>query len=163
MSMNVNVCAASIPTIEQRIDRPPLRSAAGGWWHRSSAQSGVACAIGIAYQAHRGRPTSVAELATVEADRADVALVLTENGSVESADDAVIRCRVESFLGLPIAAPTGSFVPPIAGIRPTRLGSVGGVARSASVGAAVAAKAQLGAGKDRAPAAASGGSTGTAR
>jgi HlyD family secretion protein len=46
-------------------------------------------------------------LATVAVDRGDVAQVVIECGTVESPDDDVIRCQVESFLSLPVAASGG--------------------------------------------------------
>ncbi len=50
-----------------------------------------------------GRPPSglLPETGTVEVDRGDVFQVVTENGSIESSDESVVRCRVESFLRLP--------------------------------------------------------------
>src|SRR5262249_30361560 len=38
-------------------------------------------------------------LTTIEIDRGDVALVVTENGSLESADSATVRCEVEALMG----------------------------------------------------------------
>src|SRR5580700_7104691 len=48
-------------------------------------------------------------LATVEVDRGDVTQIVTEYGSIEGSDEDVIKCRVESFLGLPVAAQAGSY------------------------------------------------------
>src|SRR4051794_39264178 len=39
-------------------------------------------------------------LAVLEVDRGDVDLVVTENGSLESADNATVRCEVEALIGL---------------------------------------------------------------
>ena len=66
-----------------------------------AALAGVA-AIGWGLNASR-RPSQLRPeaLATVRVDQGDVALVVTESGTLESADVAVIRCQVESFLALP--------------------------------------------------------------
>ncbi len=48
---------------------------------------------------------STPPVATVEVDRGDVSLVVTENGFLESSVDDVERCRVESILGLPAGLP----------------------------------------------------------
>src|SRR4051794_7094783 len=41
----------------------------------------------------------VPTLNTLEVDRGDVVLVVTENGSLESADNATVRCQVEALIG----------------------------------------------------------------
>jgi HlyD family secretion protein len=46
-------------------------------------------------------------VATARVDRGDIDQVVTENGSVESSDDDVVRCQVESFLALPDAGAAG--------------------------------------------------------
>ena len=65
--------------------------------------------------AHGPRPVSARVLpppvATVEVDQGDVSLVVTENGVLESSVDDVVRCRVESLLGLPVGAPPAGSAP----------------------------------------------------
>ena len=39
-------------------------------------------------------------LATLEVDRGDVAMVVTESGSLESAENATVRCEVEALIGM---------------------------------------------------------------
>lgn len=56
-------------------------------------------------------------LATVAVDRGDLDLVVTENGTVESADNATVRCQVEALMGL-----TGG----TAGANGARGGTAGG-------------------------------------
>ena len=51
------------------------------------------------------RPRSLPAIETVVVDQGDVTLVVTENGSIESSVDDVIRCGVESFSRLPVGAP----------------------------------------------------------
>ena len=48
------------------------------------------------------RPRSLPAIETVVVDQGDVTLVVTENGSIESSVDDVIRCGVESFSRLPV-------------------------------------------------------------
>ncbi len=77
----------------------------------------LACAVGAGFQADQHEPPSALDVAVIEADQGDVVSVLIENGAVESASDDVVRCQVESFLRLPVAAPAGEFVPTIAPIK----------------------------------------------
>jgi len=84
---------------------------------------------------------------TVEVDRGDVAQVVVEYGSLESSDDDVIRCQVESFLGLPVAAPVAngqSRPSPATRPRITNSGvsSATGSTGRATIAAAVKGKAQ---------------------
>jgi HlyD family secretion protein len=70
--------------------------------------AGVLGLFGALNLGHRPGPfqhKTLPALATVEVDRGDVSLVVTENGFLESSVDDVVRCRVESILGLPAAAP----------------------------------------------------------
>jgi HlyD family secretion protein len=134
MAMHVNVLAYTVSRTKKWLDRPRLRDRSRLLAAALVVLSGIAWAIGIVYETHRDPTRPIADLPTVEVDRADVAWVLTENGSVESSDDAVIRCRVESFLGLPITATTGNFVPPPAGTRSPRASIGGGMASSTSRG-----------------------------
>jgi HlyD family secretion protein len=64
------------------------------WWTQSADSGRITAQAGDRAKAP----------ATVAVDRGDVALTATESGTVESADDNVVRCRVESFLGLPTVA-----------------------------------------------------------
>jgi HlyD family secretion protein len=59
-------------------------------------------------------------MATVEVDRGDVVQVVTENGSIECSDDSVVRSRVESFLGIPIAGPKANPIQQLAQARDGR-------------------------------------------
>jgi multidrug resistance efflux pump len=94
-----------------RISRKP------GTRVRASLKLLIACALGAAFLAwaisatlggsRQGTELLTDELGlpeTVEIDRGDITLSAVESGSVESGDDDVVRCRVESFLGLPAVA-----------------------------------------------------------
>ena len=78
-----------------------------GWGRKARTLTvAIVVALGIGwyrYPGHNPDPfvtkSSISNLATVEVDQGDVALVVTEDGSLESSDDDVIRCRIESFLG----------------------------------------------------------------
>jgi hypothetical protein len=72
--------------------------------------SGLCWALSMGYKSERLRSSSLPDLATVEVDQGDMTLVVTENGSLESLDDDVARCRVESFLALPVGAPAARWV-----------------------------------------------------
>ena len=63
------------------------------WWATSIAYKNASSLSGVP-------PVT----ATVVVDRGDVTQVVTENGSIESSDDDLVRCRVEPFLSLPVAA-----------------------------------------------------------
>jgi HlyD family secretion protein len=71
--------------------------ALGSWW-----------ALSVAFRAAPFWSSSPAAPETVEVDRGDVAEVVVEYGSIESSDQDVVRCQVESFLGLPGRAPAAS-------------------------------------------------------
>ena len=66
------------------------------------AAAGLCWALCLGHESSRVPSTALAELATVEVDQGDVVPVVTEQGSIESPDDSLVRCRVESFLGLPV-------------------------------------------------------------
>lgn len=111
-----------------------IAGAAGLWW-----------ALSVGYRPASLRQPPEAVLATIVVDRGDVVPVVTENGSVESADDMVIRCRVESFLGLPPGAPAANpggppgSQPPQA--RNPRMQASGGSSSQAASSPAIAAPA----------------------
>jgi HlyD family secretion protein len=93
------------------IVRPKARRWSGRGW-RSAA--GIAGALGLGWALNLGfnsRPfwsNSVPAPTLVKVDRGDVAEVVVEYGSLESSDDDVVRCQVESFLGLPVGAPVAN-------------------------------------------------------
>ncbi len=64
-------------------------------------------------------------------DQGDLAVVVTENGSIESSVDDVVRCRVESFQRLPVGRPVASWEPRRS---PARMPRIGGVATSPGSG-----------------------------
>ena len=70
----------------------------------------TACLLGPCWAVARGyRAAQLQEkpgpaVATVEVDKGDVALVVTETGVLESSVDDVVRCRVESFLRIPVGS-----------------------------------------------------------
>jgi HlyD family secretion protein len=69
----------------------------------------IAVALGLCWSLNMGFSTarfwsrSLPVPMTVEVDRGDVAEIVVEHGALESSDDDVVRCQVESFLGLPVA------------------------------------------------------------
>ena len=64
--------------------------------------------LGMKYLPGSVQPGAVPVLETLEVDQGDVSLVVTENGFLESSVDDLVRCRVESMMGLPVAAaPSG--------------------------------------------------------
>lgn len=80
---------------------------------------------------------------TVEVDRGDVAEIVVEHGALESSDDNVVRCRVESFLGMPVAN-VQSGPPPATRSRAASklVTSATGSTGRAKIAAAVKGKAQ---------------------
>jgi HlyD family secretion protein len=70
-----------------------------------------------------GRPT--ARFATLEVDRGDVSLFVVENGSLESAENAMVRCRVEALVGVSGAAQGQGGRGGMAGGRPGGTGAPG--------------------------------------
>jgi HlyD family secretion protein len=83
---------------------------------------------------------SLPAMATVEVDQGDVSLVVTENGILESSVDDVVRCRVESFVGLPVSTPLSGGAP--ASSLPRNARSSGGSSGSRSREAALTAVAK---------------------
>ncbi len=86
-----------------------MRGARG--WLAAAVLSALCLAL---FLERRGGPLpreSAPEVATVEVDQGDVSLVVTENGVLESSVDDVVRCRVESLLGLPVGAPPAGASP----------------------------------------------------
>ncbi len=71
----------------------------------------LAAVLGLPFMRRTALPTgsirheSLPDVATVEVDQGDVSLVVTETGVLESSVDDVVRCRVESILGLPVGTP----------------------------------------------------------
>ncbi|WP_406699483.1 HlyD family efflux transporter periplasmic adaptor subunit [Singulisphaera sp. Ch08] len=103
-------------------------------WQRWAFAAVVTGAVGAGIFAAMLRPSRVWSKTapppeTVEVDRGDVALVVTENGTLESANNATVRCEVEALVGM-----TGGAVSKTAGNR-------GGAGGQASGGAAQAAPA----------------------
>src|SRR5262249_23046023 len=68
--------------------------------------AGIALATGLFWTFGWGygispfRSSTLPDLELVEVDRGDLDLVVIERGSIESSDEDVVRCRVESFQGL---------------------------------------------------------------
>jgi HlyD family secretion protein len=79
--------------------------------------AGLVCAFGAVFQTEPSQSIDLTDVTIVEADQGDVASVLTENGCLESTGDDTVRCQVESFLRLPVPAPTGEYVPKMAPIK----------------------------------------------
>jgi len=67
--------------------------------------------LGVGYRTGQFRSSSVPVLETVEVDQGDVDMIVTENGFLESSGDDAVRCRVESFQGLPVGAPPANWEP----------------------------------------------------
>lgn len=84
------------------LDQPPKRRPILGWL----ATLGLLVSIGgLLWAWERGYRPSWAmlrkpvSLDLVEVDRGDIVELIVENGSVESASDAVVRCQVEALIG----------------------------------------------------------------
>ncbi len=100
---------------------PGAQGVAGARWWRGLSRCwvavitagvlGLCCAASMGYRPGAFPPRSVPAVTTVEVDQGDVSVVVTENGFLESSVDDVVRCRVESLLGLPVG------VPPAVGVR----------------------------------------------
>ena len=71
-------------------------------------------------------------LATVAVDQGDVDLVVTETGFLESSVDDVVRCRVESFLRLPVGAQRVGVEPRSSQPRASKVGGPAGASASRS-------------------------------
>ena len=91
------------------IDKPRRFGGRRRW-----STAGIVGAFGLYWSLSMGFNTvpfwssSVSARATVKVDRGDVAQVVVEYGSLECSDDDVVRCQVESFLALPVAAPVAN-------------------------------------------------------
>ena len=68
----------------------------------------LCCALSFRPIVSHLRSGPLPEMEIVEVDRGDVNLVVIEKGSLESSDLDVVRCRVESFQGLPVGPPPAS-------------------------------------------------------
>ena len=107
------------------------------------------------------RHESLPDVATVEVDQGDVSLVVTETGVLESSVDDVVRCRVESLLGLPVGTPLSGGASSPSPRRTTRAGGSSAVsaknetARTAVARAMTSAKSRLAERPGEAPLAAS--------
>lgn len=74
-------------------------------WRSWLVALAIACVVGVAAIGsglRQGRffTRQAKALDTVVVDRGDLRLVVTENGTLESADNATVRCEVEAILGL---------------------------------------------------------------
>jgi HlyD family secretion protein len=76
------------------------------------------CMALTGYRPAGSRSMSLPAFETVEVDRGDLVVVVTENGTLESGDDSIVRCQVESFLGLPTGASPGRPTPSSQMARP---------------------------------------------
>ncbi len=133
---------------------------------------GILCAFGLYWSLSMGFNTvpfwssSVPAPATVKVDRGDVAQVVVEYGSLECSDDDVVRCQVESFLALPVAAPVANGQPLRAPApRPRTTNKAGSSASrsttTATTGAAVKGKAPAKARGEEGQSSAKSGATGS--
>lgn len=105
----------------------------GPSWRPWALATAIVAAMGLAAWGSGVRPsrlwtTPKAQLSTVEVDEGDVALVVTENGTLESADSSTVRCEVEALLGT--TGTTGSRTGTTAGGQGSQAGA-GGVAGAA--------------------------------
>ena len=104
---------------------------------------GLCWALSLGYRLGPYQHRSVPAVATVEVDQGDVSLVVTENGFLESSVDDVVRSRVESILGLPVAGRLSGGEPRPS--PPTRIGSGSAPARSRETARAAVTRAAAGA------------------
>jgi HlyD family secretion protein len=97
------------------------------WLAPSLGAAALIVAVGYAlFTTHGLRPFphgSAPALATVAVDEGDVSLIVTETGVLESSVDDVVRCRVESLLGIPVGAPPGGASPPPSQPAHARIGA----------------------------------------
>jgi HlyD family secretion protein len=113
---------------------------------------GLCWAVGTGYRPGPFESSSHSPLPTLEVDQGDVALVVTETGILESSVDDVVRCRVESFLRVPVGSPRAGALPQSPQPSAARAGGSAGavVSRSsarsidAAGNAVAAAKSKLG-------------------
>jgi len=115
--------------------------------------AGLCWALSLGHEAGSSASRSLPETATFEVDSGDVVMVVTENGSIESSDDSVVRCRVESFLGLPVGAPSANPVSQLAQSRNARTTRTS-VAPSSGPKSATSAAAAMSKAQAKSPAAA---------
>jgi HlyD family secretion protein len=96
------------------------------WLAPSLGAAALLVAVGCAFFITHGPGPfphgSSPALATVEVDEGDVSLIVTETGVLESSVDDVVRCRVESLLGLPVGAPPAGASPPRSQAARARIG-----------------------------------------
>ncbi len=103
--------------------------------------AGLCWALSLGHETGRSPSSTLPPTATVEVDSGDVVEVVTENGSIESSDDSLVRCRVESFLGLPVGAPGANPIAQLAQSRNIRAARTSALPSSGSRNAASAAAA----------------------
>jgi HlyD family secretion protein len=96
----------------------------------TAATLGLWWVVSTAYRPASLEHGSVPAVAIVEVDQGDVSLVVTENGVLESSVDDVVRCRVESILGLPVSTPLSGGAPRPSQPRNARAGVGSLVSRS---------------------------------
>jgi multidrug resistance efflux pump len=96
------------------------------WWHAVAIAGalGLCWALSTQTGLKRDPSRSLPALETVVVDEGDIAVVVTENGSIESSVDDVIRCRVEAFQRLPVDSPVPREEPPAPQARIARTGGV---------------------------------------
>ncbi|MFO0956655.1 MAG: HlyD family efflux transporter periplasmic adaptor subunit [Isosphaeraceae bacterium] len=79
------------------------------WWMMAAS---VTLTIGLgtwfAIQRTRSVQAEVNRIPTVEVDRGDVPIYVVETGSLESTDNATVKCQVEALLGAVTAPSSGS-------------------------------------------------------
>jgi HlyD family secretion protein len=92
----------------------------------------LCCALITGYHPGAFKAKSGPHVATVEVDQGDVAQVVTETGFLESSVDDVVRCRVESFLRLPVGAPRGGVGPGSPQRSASKTGGTAGASASRS-------------------------------
>jgi HlyD family secretion protein len=120
----------------------PKRQWLGG--RRLRLVAAITCSLWLCWGSSKAYKTALMwtsappVLATVKVDRGDIAQVVTENGSIEGSDDDVVRCRVESFLGLPVAAMAGNYEPqPSQASRPRTPATANSPASGSTAGATI--------------------------
>lgn len=155
-------------------------------WQRRAWLTGAVALVGLGGAWALVRPSlswskTARTVETIVVDRGDVALVVTENGTLESADNATVRCEVEALVGATGGAnnrgaagaqPNGAAGQQPAAATPAPAAAKGAAAKGAAVKAGAAkaggAKAKVaGAGvasasPTAAPAAGAAGATGAA-
>jgi HlyD family secretion protein len=98
----------------------------------------IACSLALCWFAASGKrrgpfgPGPRPPLTTVAVDQGDVALVVTETGVLESSVDDLVRCRVESFLRLPVGAPRAGALPQSSQPKASKAGGITGASASRS-------------------------------